>query len=174
MRAMQPRLVILILGMALAFPPPAWGHALKAECSLKNGTIRVEAFFSNDSPAIDAKVEVLDSAGKNVVASGKTDAEGNWTCAAPAAGAYLVVVDAGMGHRAHEPITVPHSAMASPSPFDPSPSTESGTIISDGPNRSQFTRFPYLKVSLGLGAIFLFSFAFLAARKMARAESKAD
>jgi hypothetical protein len=155
----------------MALSPPAWGHALKAECSLKNGKIRVEAFFSDDSPAVNAKVEVRDSAEKTTLASGTTDAQGIWTFAAPAAGDYLVIVDAGMGHRAREPITVP-GTVALPTASDPA--QEAGVIISGTPNRQEFTRFPYGKIGLGLATIFLFSLAFVVARRLARAQTRAE
>jgi hypothetical protein len=151
----------------MAPSPPAWGHALKAECSLKNGKIRVEAFFSDDSPAVNAKVEVRDSAEKTILASGTTDAQGNWTFPAPAAGDYLVIVDAGMGHRAREPITVPETAGLQTSSEQP---PAGGLIVSGNPHRDEFTRFPFAKVGLGVGAIFLVSFAFVVARRLAKAK----
>jgi hypothetical protein len=123
------------------------------ECSLKIGQLHVEVFFDDDAPAVNAKVEVVGDR-ENVVAVGYTDGKGLWNCSAPPAGKYSVVVDAGMGHRTKVPIVVP--------------GVSSGQQTMSTETRQQFTGFPYLKVGLGLGAIFLFSVAFLLARKMNR------
>ena len=136
-------------------PTPVWAHALGAECTVKDKTVRVEAFFSDDSPAVNANVEIRD-AHEEVIATGQTDAQGRWTFPTPALGQYTVQVDAGAGHRARVSITI-----AGP----PAPVSET---ISAGPTRKQFTTFPYVKASVGLGSIFFISVALLAARKKNR------
>jgi nickel transport protein len=154
---------LLILGVGLGIPHSAWAHALGAECSLKDGKVQVETFFDDDSPAIGARVQVTDEQDK-IVAEGKTDALGLWSFPAPAAGKYVVIVDAGAGHRARTPITVP-AGQTAPQP-DTSPPINA--TLSDNPRRAEFTRFPYLKVGLGAAGIFLLSAVFLVARKKCR------
>src|SRR5262245_32067281 len=90
--------------LALAGAAPA--HDLGANCKVEGGRVLVTAFFEDDTPARGAKVRVFD-AQKQEVAAGQTDAEGRWACPAPPPGAYLVVVDAGGGHRADVDLTVP-------------------------------------------------------------------
>src|SRR5262245_34849815 len=103
---MRKSVALLTVAVGLLMPNPSWAHALKAECTLKNGKIMVEAFFDDDAPAVNAKVEVRDG-GDQILAGGQTDVQGLWSCPAPAPGQYVLIVDAGMGHRAREPIAVP-------------------------------------------------------------------
>jgi hypothetical protein len=160
---MRPKSLVMVLAAAALFPRIASAHALRAECSLVSGKIHVEAFFDDDAPAVNAKVEVLDSQEKSM-AAGKTNAQGLWDFAAPVAGRYVVVVDAGMGHRTKVPIAVPAVATTA------GPQAEKKEVISEGATRKEATSFPYLlcKVSLGAGAIFLFSVAFLLGRRKLR------
>src|SRR5207253_4998429 len=102
-----------------------------------------------------------------ILASGKTDSQGLWSFPAPAPGQYMLIVDAGMGHRTREPIAVPDAAIRPDNLASPS---EQQGIISES-TRKDFTGFPYLKVGLGLASIFLFSLAFLVARKKNRGQS---
>src|SRR5205085_2177382 len=84
----------------------AEAHALSGQCKLVGNQVQVEAYFDDDSPAADAHVRVLDGA-KGEIAKGRTDAKGGWSFARPAAGKYIVVVDAGAGHRTDIAMTVP-------------------------------------------------------------------
>jgi hypothetical protein len=52
----------------------------------------------DDTPAEEASVVVTTIDGKPV-ANGKTDERGLWSFARPGPGRYLIVVDAGSGHR---------------------------------------------------------------------------
>jgi hypothetical protein len=139
-------LTLVTLAAYLAVPSAVRAHALGVECRLEGNRVAVEAFFDDDTPAPHALVRVLDAAGKEVV-QGKTDAAGKWTFAAPQPGKYQVHVDAGAGHRVSREVTIPGEASGS-------------RQISEGPSRQEFTEFPWLKVSLGLGTIALFAAAF--------------
>lgn len=136
--------VAVLLTLATARPAP--GHALGAECKLRGDRVEVEAYYDDDTPARNAKVRVLD-AHDNVVAEGRTDAQGKWSFPKPQPGSYQVAVDAGAGHGTKLKMTVPAGEGAPPA------------AISEGPRREEFTRFPWLKVTLGLGAIALFALA---------------
>jgi nickel transport protein len=133
--------VLLALFVALVLADRASAHALGAECKLVGDRVEVEAYYDDDTPARDARVSVRDT-GKQVVAEGRTDSEGRWSFARPAAGSYEVVVDAGAGHRVEVKLTVPGAAPAAV------PQT-----ISTGPTREEFTSFPWSKVALGLAVI---------------------
>jgi hypothetical protein len=159
-----------VIAMAMLSPSLAWAHALGAECRLKNGKVNVSAFFDDDTPAVNAHVEIQDSQ-QTILAAGNTDARGQWSLAAPPAGRYSVIVDAGMGHRTQIAITVP-GAEAAAQHFTREAQEREQTISAS--TRREFTRFPYLKVGLGLGSIFLFSVAFLVARKKVRSRLPAS
>ena len=159
----QPRtskLVVLVVScLAMpAFPGAVLAHALGVECRLRQGKVEIEAFYSDDTPAQGAEVSVRDERDKEITA-GRTDQDGRWSFAAPPPGQYQVVVEAGAGHRAKTHMTVPQ-AQAPGAPAD-------ALRISDGAPRGEFTRFPWLKVVIGLGAIGCLGVAFWLSRRKA-------
>lgn len=134
MRRLLPALLLV-----LADPQWASAHAIGIEAKLKGTTVAVEAYYDDDTPAVDAKVTVEDSA-KGVIAEGKTNAKGVWSFASPAPGKYIVRVDAGGGHTAKTTITIPNPVTTLPPQEDGAPGQESpGVSISDGPSRETFT-----------------------------------
>lgn len=175
---MKRLLVVLIVVIA---ETPAWAHSLGAACRLRDGKVEVAAFFSDDSVAADAAVRVT-NAEKKVVATGRTDKDGKWSFAAPPKGRYDVVVDAGDGHRVTRSFSIVRDtrlAQANGQPDLPktpidsnvpkkleTPGEVSGALLIDeGPTREEFTSFPWLKLSIGLGAILAFGVAFLIAKR---------
>jgi hypothetical protein len=138
----------------------AFAHALGAECKLTNDTVSIEAYFDDDTSATDAKVVVTDEAG-SAVASGRTDKEGRWTFPAPAPGRYRVRVDAGDGHATTVSLRVPGEVKA------PTPAA----TVSEGQTREEFTRTPWVKLGIGLGAIGLMAAGYAASRRRAVEES---
>lgn len=142
------------LGLAI----PARAHNLGVECRLGAKEVVVEAFYDDDTLAEGAGVKVTDAEGREV-AAGKTDGKGRWSFPRPAPGHYRVLVDAGAGHRTTQKLAVAGSAAPPGGP---------ATRVSDGPSRQDFTRFPLVKVAIGLGAIALFAVLFLLIRKPAR------
>jgi hypothetical protein len=107
----------------------------------------VEAFFSDNTPARDAKVTVRDPHGDEL-AAGRTDDAGRWTFPAPAAGKYEVTCDLGDGHRKAAIVTIPSAAALKP--ITPTPDE---IVVTGGPTREELTRFPWLRLVLGVGAI---------------------
>jgi hypothetical protein len=146
----MPRLVRLLFPLfALAIlTPSACAHALGMECRIQGARVVVNAFYDDDSPAVRARVHVLD--GDKEIGNGSTDEQGSWSFARPAPGQYTVEVDAGAGHRKNESITVP--AAVAPANVQ---------AIGNGPTRQEFTRFPWDRLLLGLLAIFGLAGAFL-------------
>ncbi|MBI3406736.1 MAG: carboxypeptidase regulatory-like domain-containing protein [Planctomycetes bacterium] len=158
---MRRCILAVVFFLALA-PSAANAHDVGLVCKQKQGTnkISVEAFFDDETPAAGAKVDVVDSA-KKTITSGKTDAKGLWTFEALEPGEYKVMLDAGAGHKAERRIVV--------RPWDGVPAnTGEQTPIQEGPSRQEFTRFPWLKVGVGLGVIGLFGVAFLVSRRKRR------
>src|SRR5262245_24482939 len=169
MRRAVPLLAILV---TFAVAQPASAHALGAEAKLKGDRVEVEAYYSDNTPARDARVTVQDAAEKTV-ADGRTDNEGRWQFAKPSTGKYHVVVDAGDGHRARIAVTIPagdagatSTATAAPSDPDCECCTD-GVTVSTGPSRAEFTRFPWERVALGLSLIALVAFGWRALRRPA-------
>ena len=137
---------LVLLALLLATSPAA-AHALGAECRLRGGTVEVEAYYDDDSPANRARVRILDASGK-AVAEGRTDAEGRWSFPTPPPGPYAVVVDAGDGHLVKLKMTVPD-----PPPGDAAGSQDKAVPVSEGRSREEFTRVPWGRVGLGLLAL---------------------
>jgi hypothetical protein len=135
----------------------ARAHNLGAECKLRGERVDVEAFFDDDTVPRNARVNVLD-AQRQLVASGRTDEKGRWSFPAPRPGVYQVEIDAGAGHRTSIKIIIPGvrseqtpAAVARPRPEEPA------TTISEGSTRAEFTRFPWLRVAVGLTVIAVLS-----------------
>lgn len=132
----------LPLAILFFLPLAASAHAIGVDARIFEDKVRVEAYFDDDTPARDAKVEVLDG-DKVVVAEGRTDEKGYWTFAKPKPGKYSVRVDAGDGHAAKTTITVPGELAA----------VESKSL-SEGPSRESFTGWQRLAFTgVGLAVI---------------------
>ncbi|GBD37498.1 hypothetical protein HRbin36_02633 [bacterium HR36] len=132
-----------------------WAHDLGAEVRLRGDQIEVQAFFDDGSPARQARVELLHPESKLPLASARTDAHGRAWLLRPAAGSYLIRINAGAGHIHEEAITVPAAnanlstaAMAVATDAD-----EDDVLLSRGPTYDERTQFPWLKLVFGLLAI---------------------
>lgn len=145
-------LTLAVLCLAL-LPAPSWAHALGATWTVRDGRLHVEAFYDDDSPAARAKVVLLDERGKEL-AGGTTDDKGLWQTSAPPPGSYKLRVDAGDGHLTESRVNLKESAPA------------------QGPARAELTRYPWLKIMLGLGVIGIILAAFLLA-KLVRGQNAA-
>jgi hypothetical protein len=146
-------MIIMIRCLALAITTlllaagPAAAHALHAEARLRGDTVTVEVFYSDNTPARDAVVSVQDRDGREV-AAGRTDDNGEWSFPRPAAGKYEITADAGAGHRTRAAVTIPTDTALNA--LAPKPEE---VVITSGPSREELTRFPFLRVALGLAAI---------------------
>ncbi|MCI0683562.1 MAG: hypothetical protein L0Y71_15770 [Gemmataceae bacterium] len=147
---MDARCWLPLLIVALV-PAGAAAHGIDLEWKQIGERVTVEAFFDDDTPARDARVQILD-AQKAVVASGKTDAQGKCSLPTPKPGKYQIVVDAGAGHRKQRPFTI-----GTPSPTLPVPTAPadppSSSVTSGGANRQEVTRFPWERAAIGCGVI---------------------
>lgn len=136
----------------LLAPLPVFAHGIIAECRLKGNQLHVEASFDDGIPARDAKVRVVDERDRSV-ASGRTNEQGVWTGDAPPAGRYLVIVDAGAGHRTKVPLTVPLQNTVGRSRDGVHQDLDTETVISEGPDRRRFMESRWVKVGIGVGLI---------------------
>lgn len=149
----------LALLLVLAAVRPVAAHALGAECKIRGGRVELEAYYDDDTPGSQARVVVQDEARKTV-AEGKTDDKGMWNFPLPPPGRYRVRVDAGAGHAATVTLTVPGSKegpTTSGGENGVPPAEDKSGVASDGPTRTEFTRFPLGRVALGLAVIGLLS-----------------
>ena len=154
-------LAVLVLASQ---PTSAFAHNVGVDCTLRGDKVEVETFYDDDTPAIKAKISVV-NAKDEVVAAGVTDANGRWSFAAPIPGKYEVRADAGAGHRAKTTINIP-GASAAPT---------AGTV-NEGRKRAEITGFPWLNVLLGLTIIGGCGAAFLIAsyRRRNQESARAD
>jgi hypothetical protein len=143
-------------------------HNLLCECTLKDGRVRVEAFYDTNEPAGNARVQVRDGR-QQAVAEGRTDEKGVWSFPAPAPGRYDVVVDAGGGHRATDTITVP---AAPPEEIE----TEEvwSRPIGQGPPRAEATRTPWLEIGVGVLGAGVFALLLWLRNRMRATRRRAD
>ena len=109
----------LALAVVLWAPAFALAHDLQAKWTATATELRVEADYEGEDPVQGGAVTVTDANGA-VVASGKTDDRGIWTCPRPAPGTYTIVVEQA-GHRAKMTAEIPgdgKSASAEPQRLD--------------------------------------------------------
>lgn len=135
----------LIVGVVVGFgvETPAFAHKLLLEYRVAGELLRVEAGYDDDSPAEGASI-VLENERKEIIAQGKTDERGLWSCPLPPPGVYLLRAES-VGHAATREVTIGNEIAAA------RPANEPGT--------------PWTKVLIGIGAIaVLFTAVWLAKR----------
>jgi len=91
--------LILFLFLSLFIPSLALAHKISAFVDVDGNNVSLVSYFSDGTPAKNAKVTVYDSNGK-VVLRGKTDKEGEFDFKIEKPGKYKAVVNAELGHRA--------------------------------------------------------------------------
>jgi len=129
---------LLAVAAVLALPSWSLAHALSAEARLYKDRVEIESYFSDNTPARNARIGVFSPTNEKI-AEGQTDDKGHWSFAKPAAGRYRIDVNAGDGHAVLLSLTIPASG--------------DGTQVSDGPSRQEFTSFPFGPLAGGIGAI---------------------
>jgi hypothetical protein len=150
----------------LAIAGRADAHKLGAECKLHGGRVHVEAYYDDNTPARDAHVGVADSAQQRI-AEGRTDANGCWSFAAPSPGNYLVIVDAGAGHRTQLQLTLPGAATNAASDEGTCCEDAGSLTVTDGPTRDAFTRAPWVQLGIGVALLGAIGGGFWIARRIA-------
>ena len=114
------------IGGVLLAPGVASAHALKATVTVA-ATVKVEAFFDDDTPAELGEVTVTDANGK-VVLTGKTDERGVWTFPAPKPGEYTLTVKS-IGHVAKQSFRVEGEPDAPPVAYTDEPMNKTVALV---------------------------------------------
>src|SRR5262245_49199303 len=114
------RIPLIAVAFVLAGSTPAFAHRLHVEAKVAGDQLRVEAYYSDDTPAQEARITI--TRGDQPVAEGRTDERGVWTCPRPAPGTYTVRAESA-GHAARETLVVPQP--------DPVPTTEPTPTINE-------------------------------------------
>jgi hypothetical protein len=125
--------IVLLIGSS-----PAFAHQLHVTARLDGDRVRVEAYYSDDTPAQEARITI--SNGDQIVAEGQTDEKGVWTCVRPKPGSYAVKAQS-VGHAAENSLTISESS--APPPTEPPADDE----------RKQRTKTPWPRLAAGLGMI---------------------
>lgn len=132
---------LLAVAAALLAPLVASAHGLMmSDPKVKDGTVTVEVFYDDDTPAADAKMRVLTLA-KEVIVEGTADAKGVWTFPAPPPGDFVIRAKTTDGHAAKTDLHIPK-------PTDP-PSEQPA-----GPSRADMTG-PMRWLVAGIGVVFI-------------------
>jgi hypothetical protein len=139
--------IILAFAALLIGACPAFAHKLHVDARVAGDQVRVEAYYDDDTPAQQAKIAVL----KNdvVIAEGRTDDKGVWTCAKPPAGTYTVRAE-NLGHAAKETLVLADT-VAGPPPPQLSAADDSNSMPPS--DRESRTATPWRRLGLGLGLI---------------------
>ncbi len=97
--------VLTLLSLLFLFSTPSLAHKISAFVDVEDGNVSIVSYFSDGTPAKNAKVTVYDSKG-NVVLTGRTNKEGEFDFKIKKSGKYKAVVLAELGHRAVVDFTV--------------------------------------------------------------------
>jgi nickel transport protein len=103
---MNTRMVARIFG-ALAFllaAAPVSAHRVNLFAWVEGGTVYVESRFPDGTKVHEGLIQVLDSAGKELL-SGKTNDQGEFSFKIPKQDNLTIVLEAGMGHRTEWPLS---------------------------------------------------------------------
>lgn len=105
----RPRLkflaVALLTGLWVCLPAlPAWAHRVLVFAFPEGDRLQVESKFVGSGPVQEGVVLIQEKASGETLVTGKTDAQGKFSCPIPEAAKnrradLLVVVEADMGHR---------------------------------------------------------------------------
>jgi hypothetical protein len=150
-----------ILRFCLAFPaffavaPPAFAHKLQIDWRITDQRLHIEAFYDDNTPAQQATITIKNEKNE-ILASGKTDEHGVWTCTAPTAGKYTARAETA-GHLAQESFLAPEAPSSQPSSNSEQPSKTGA--------REEETATPWLRILFGCAAIAALFFALWLARR---------
>jgi len=150
-----------ILRFCLAVPAffavasPAFAHKLQIDWRISDKRLHIEAFYDDNTPAQQAMITIKNDKNE-IVASGKTDEHGVWTCAAPTAGKYTARAETA-GHVAQESFMAPAAPLSQPASNSEPPSKTA--------TREEETATPWLRIVFGCAAIAILFVALWLARR---------
>lgn len=141
----MPYRMVLSLTLLATLCASVSAHALEPRTHVIGNDLFVEVLFDDGTPAIQAKIRVVDSTGAQL-AEGVSDDMGKAVLAAPPDGQYAIHVDAGSGHRVQMKLKVARD----PNLKLPPPPARSG--------------YPWVKVIIGLVLLLAVVIGFWVAR----------
>jgi hypothetical protein len=137
----------LVAALLLAARPAAGHRMMAASLVREDGTVLLQAFFRDGTPARGVKVQLTRPDGSSFTA-GETDGEGKLIVAPDEApGRWTAVFTGSMGHRAETQFT-----LGVPGPQQPPQRTESPPAAREDLARAE--PFPWRDVLAGLGFVF--------------------
>lgn len=100
----MPRALMCCFLFVLFVSDAAWAHRLYLFAWVEENEVRVESVFSGGRPAKGAQIEVRQVSDSSLLATGQTDAQGNWAFPLPPEIRknpvdIQLVINAGEGHR---------------------------------------------------------------------------
>jgi hypothetical protein len=146
------------VAVLLSIPALACADVLEVDLGLEGNIVKVKAKHEDETPAKGVKVTLVDDK-LQLVASGKINADGEWSWPAPAPGNYEVVLDAGPGEKEMRlPIQVKGVALPSPEPSADRVKCEHCPTapqqpVGDADEGDENHGFPWLPTSVALGFI---------------------
>lgn len=143
------KIMIVILFMMVFLPKVALAHKMLIDALVEeDGTVLVQAFFPDGSPAKNCKVEIFTEEGR-LFKEGLTDKEGQFIFRPEgAAGTYKAVATGTMGHKGQVSFEIGKPK---------APSEEAEGLGEVKPQKMRLThkeKFPWLEIIAGLGFIF--------------------
>lgn len=99
------KLILFVFSFLFILSAQSFAHKISAFVDVEDGNVSLVSYFSDGTPAKNAKVTVYDSKG-NVVLTGRTNKEGEFDFKIKKGGKYRAVVLAELGHRAEVDFTV--------------------------------------------------------------------
>ncbi|MDP8256366.1 MAG: hypothetical protein P9M14_11505 [Candidatus Alcyoniella australis] len=90
--------LLLVVSM-LVLASSALAHGVSLWAYVEDGTVFIEAFFSNGNKVMSGQIFVLDSSGEQILA-GETDNQGKFSFKPPKIDDLKIVLIAGEGHSA--------------------------------------------------------------------------
>ncbi len=93
------RLTVLVFLLLFYLSAQSFAHKISTFVDVEDGNVSIVSYFSDGTPAKNAKITVYDATGK-VVLTGKTNREGEFDFSLKKPGSYRAVVLAELGHRA--------------------------------------------------------------------------
>lgn len=114
----------------------AFAHDLGVEVRIVGDLVKVEVFFDDGNPGVNARLRVTDATGR-VIAEGQADAAGAWSFSKPSPGRFLITADTGDGHRQTIELAVPSDQAVA-----------DGAV--QGDHRDTFTRTRWLGLTVGV------------------------
>ncbi len=139
------KLLVFVFSFLFVLTAQSFAHKISAFVDVEDGNVSLVSYFSDGTPAKNAKVTVYDSKG-NVVLTGRTNKEGEFDFKIKKSGKYKAVVLAELGHRAVVNFTVGTPATSSRSKTSQSAGTKTAVQKQSKPSAPSLSEEEFRKV----------------------------